>query len=105
MLAIKGNTRDTEICHVNSRDFPAEERLNEHQVYVREVFLKSKLGNVYFDSSKNAFDIKMQKCMALSSGGGCTAILLYVTTTILNEWQIVQGLSGKWQSEVRASTA
>lgn len=58
MLAIKGNTRDTEICHVNSRDFPAEERLNEHQVYVREVFLKSKLGNVYFDGSKDAFDIK-----------------------------------------------
>lgn len=72
---------------------------------MREVFLKSKLGNAYFDFSKNVFDIKMQKCMAFSSGGGSTTVLLYVTTTILNEWQIVQDFFGKWQSEVRASTA
>lgn len=25
---------------------------------MREVFLKSKLGNAYFDSSKNVFDLK-----------------------------------------------
>lgn len=54
---------------------------------MREVFLKSKLGNAYFDPSKNVFDIsaKMQKCMAFSSGGGSTTVLLCITTTIVEE--------------------
>lgn len=52
---------------------------------MREVFLKSKLGNAYFDPSKNVFDIKMQKYMAFSSGGGSITVLLYITTTVVNE--------------------
>lgn len=52
---------------------------------MREGFLKNKLGNTYFDPSKNVFYIKMQKCMAFSSGGDSTTVLLYVTTAIANE--------------------
>lgn len=62
---------------------------------MREVFLKSKLGNAYFDPSKNVFDTKMQKCIAFSSGGDSATVLLYVATTLLNVWQIVQDLFGK----------